>query len=118
GVDLQLDAARDRDGRSANTRHTFAPSPLPDVAEDFAADVGALGLGRGHDALRGRDDRDAQTAQDARHVLRLRVDPQARLADALQPGHDRVSPPAVAEMDLDVLLLLASRELEVADEAL
>src|SRR5207248_1211781 len=99
----QLDAARDRDRRAANTRHSFAPSPLPDVAEDLAADVGALGFGRGHDALRRRHDRDAEPAQDARHVLRPGVDPQTRLADALEAGHDRVAPPAVAEMDLDVL---------------
>src|SRR5206468_1919297 len=60
---------------------TSAP-PLPDVGEDFPAylllgalPVGAQPCGRG-------DDRDAETAEHARQVGRLRVDPQTRLGDA------------------------------------
>src|SRR6266508_2372465 len=49
---------------------------LPDVAEDLAADVGPTGLRGGHEPPRGRNDRYAQPAEDARHVLALDVHPQ------------------------------------------
>src|SRR5262245_45429464 len=85
---------------------------LPDVAEDLAADVGPTGLRGGHEPPRCRNDRDAEAAQYARHVLALDVDAQARFADALQAGHDRFALAAVAELDLDLPLLLL-RHLEI-----
>src|SRR5581483_11632761 len=54
-VDRQLDAAGYGDGRSTDTRHIS-----PNVTEDLAADVGALGLRGRHHTLRRRHDRDAK----------------------------------------------------------
>src|SRR5205814_4256116 len=47
--------------------------PLPDFRQDFAAQTASLGLASGHDAGRGRDDRDAETAQHAWHLGLARV---------------------------------------------
>src|SRR5260221_13378992 len=53
----------------------------PHVRQDFAAEGSALGLATGHQSRRGRDDRDAQAAEDPRHLGLARVDPQARPAE-------------------------------------
>src|SRR3712207_5683770 len=37
---------------------------LPDVSQDFAAELGLAGLRAGHDPLAGADDDDAQAAED------------------------------------------------------
>src|SRR5439155_292611 len=62
---------------------------LPDKGEDFPAQSLSLGFATGHDAGRGRDDGDAEPAEDARHLGLARVDAQARLADASQARHRR-----------------------------
>ena len=59
-------------------------SGLPDVGQDFAAELGLAGLGAGHDALAGADDDDAEAAEHARDVGLAGVDAQAGLADALE----------------------------------
>src|SRR5206468_10810291 len=61
----------------------------PDVGEDFPAQPLLLGLAPGHDTGRGRDDRDAETAEDARHLGLPRVHAQARPADAPETGDGR-----------------------------
>src|SRR5216117_123183 len=90
---------------------------LPDECEDFAAELGLAGLRAGHDALARADDDDAQPAQDARDVGLAGVDPQAGLADPLQPGHDRHLAVDVLEGQVEderrAVLLLAN----VGDEA-
>src|SRR5712692_1252962 len=90
-------------------------SDLPDIREDFPAQTLALGLAAGHETGRGRDDGDAQTAEDPRHLGLARVDAQARLADAAQTRHRR-------DLAADVLHLeheLARRGLlERGDETL
>src|SRR4051812_21925340 len=62
---------------------------LPDVRQDFAAELGLAGLGAGHDALTRADDDDPEAAEDARDVRLSRVDPQAGLADSLEAAHHR-----------------------------
>src|SRR6188472_2089183 len=62
---------------------------LPDVREDFAAQLRLARLLAGHDPLAGADDDDAEAAEDTRNVRLARVDTQARLADPLEPGDDR-----------------------------
>src|SRR5580704_3170875 len=68
----------------------FVRAPSEDGAEDLAADVV---LARGvvsHDALRRRDDRNAEPVADARHGVDGRVDPAPRLRDALDLADDRL----------------------------
>src|SRR5947208_9333152 len=57
---------------------------LPDVREDFAAELGPAGLRAGHDPLARADDDDAEPAEDPRNVRLASVDPQSGLADALE----------------------------------
>src|SRR5579859_6194429 len=59
-------------------------SALPDVREDFAAELGLAGLRAGHDPLTRADDDDAEAAEDARDVRLAGVDAESRLADALE----------------------------------
>src|SRR5438067_4049667 len=56
-------------------------SSSPHVRQDLAAEGLALGLAAGHEPRRRRDDRDAQAAEDARHLRLARIHPQARPAD-------------------------------------
>src|SRR5919109_2292187 len=91
---------------------------LPDVREDFAAELGLTGLLAGHDALARADDDDAEAAEHPRDVGLARVHAQARLADALEAGDDRDLPVDVLEGQAQdrrgpVLLLV-----HVGDEAL
>src|SRR5512136_1858695 len=55
---------------------------LPNVAEEFAADVLFAGLGAGHHPAGGGHDGHAQSAEHARNLGRAHVPAQARLADA------------------------------------
>src|SRR5439155_26263686 len=66
-------------------RLTGAPAPslltakplvarLPDICQDLAAEALALRFAAGHEAGRGRDDGDAETAEHARHLVLPRVD--------------------------------------------
>src|SRR5512146_696401 len=61
---------------------------LPDVRQDFAAELGLAGLRAGHDPLAGADDDDAEAAEDARDVRLAGIDPEAGIADPLEAGHD------------------------------
>src|SRR5687768_13169664 len=54
----------------------------PDVGEDFPAQTLPLGVPPGHDTGRGRDDRNAESAEDARHLGLARVHAEAGTADA------------------------------------
>src|SRR6266849_5318094 len=102
-------------GRATGSRPMRLISLLPNVGEDFPAQSLALGLAAGHETGRGRDDGDAQTAEDPRHLGLARVHAQTRLADAAQTRHRR-------DLAADVLHLeheLARRWLlERGDEAL
>src|SRR5215207_7864693 len=84
-VDRHIDARRDGDGKATNSRHRPG---LPDVREDFAAQLRLARLLAGHDPLAGADDDDAEAAEDSWDVGLARVDTQARLADPLEPGDD------------------------------
>src|SRR4051794_34724187 len=59
---------------------------LPDVAEDFAADLALARLTVGHQSLTGGQDSHSEATEDARHGVALAVDPQAGGGDAPQPG--------------------------------
>ena len=85
-VDGHVDRGGDGDGQASDTRHR---ADLPDEGEDFAAQLRLTRLLAGHDPLARADDDDAQAAEHARDVGLAGVDPQAGLADALEPGDDR-----------------------------
>src|SRR5688500_3046497 len=113
-LDRDVDARRHGNGKATDTRHVVR---LPDVREDFAAELGLAGLRAGHDPLAGANDDDAEAAEDARDVGLAGIDPQAGLADSLQPGHDRHLAVDVLEGQVEherrPVLLLA----DVGDEA-
>src|SRR5206468_7273969 len=87
----------------------------PDVGEDFPAQPLLLGLAPGHDTGRGRDDRDAETAEHARHLGLPCVDAQARPADAPESGDRRHLAADVLHLEYD---LARCRLVERADEPL
>src|SRR5437899_537444 len=58
----------------------------PHVRQDFATEGLLLGLAAGHEPGRGRHDRDAQAAEDPRHLRLAGIDPQARPADPADAG--------------------------------
>src|SRR5438874_2675173 len=62
---------------------------LPDVRQDFAAELGLAGLGAGHDPLARADDDDPEATQDPRDVRLAGVHAQPRLADPLEAADDR-----------------------------
>src|SRR3990172_2225301 len=96
-VDLEVDAGGHGNGQTADSGHLG----LPDVGQDFAAELGLVGLRAGHDPLARADDDDPEAAEDAGDVGLAGVDAQPRLADPLQPGHDRHLAVDVPELDLD-----------------
>src|SRR5271166_5918540 len=57
--------------------------PLEHAAEDFAADIGGACLGIAHHATRRRQNGNAETGIDPGQFLDLRIDPAARLGDAV-----------------------------------
>src|SRR5258705_586783 len=71
---------------------------LPDLAEDFAADAALDGFLSGQHALGGRDDGQAETAEDARDLLLVAVDAAARARDALDAVDDRLAAGPVFEV--------------------
>ena len=75
-LDADLDPRGDLDGKLADARHA---APLPDVGQDLATDAGLVGVAVGHESLGGRDDGDAEAAEDPRQRLLLGVDAQAGL---------------------------------------
>src|SRR4029079_14787796 len=91
---------------------------LPDEREDFAAELGLAGLRAGHDPLARADDDDAQAAEDTRDVGLAGVDPEAGLADPLEPGHDRHLAVDVLEGQLEDDRGTVLRLADVGNEAL
>src|SRR5688572_5075421 len=87
----------------------------PDVGEDFPAQPLLLGLAPGHHAGRGRDDRDAEPAEYARHLGLARVHAQAGAADAPESRDRRHLAADVLHLDHD---LARRRLVERRDEAL
>src|SRR6476659_6454833 len=77
------------EGTATGRRPIRDISGLPDERQDFAAELGLLGLRAGHDPLAGADDDDAEAAEDPRNVRLASVHAQAGLADPLEAGHDR-----------------------------
>src|SRR5919199_3234176 len=75
----------------------------PDVGEDFPAHALLVGLPVGEQAGGRRQDRDAQAAQHPGQVGRLRVHPQAGLADAPDTGDRALPVGAVLEVDRQAL---------------
>src|SRR3990172_3218511 len=76
---------------------------LPDVRQDFAAELGLASLRAGHDPLAGADDDDAEAPENSRDVGLAGIHAQPGLADALQPGYDRHLAVDVAQRHLDDL---------------
>src|SRR5512142_2603930 len=91
---------------------------LPDVGQDFAAELGLAGLRAGHDALAGADDDDAEAAEDPRDVGLAGVDPEAGLADPLEARHDRDLAVDVAQRQPQDLGRAVPLLGDVVDEAL
>src|SRR5258706_4420366 len=81
-VDRDIDPGGNGDGHAADSGHL----DLPDVRQDFAAELGLAGLRAGHDPVARADDDDGQAAEDPGDVGLAGVDPEARLPDALETG--------------------------------
>src|SRR6478736_9082629 len=79
-------------------RDMSAP-PLPDVGENFPAYLLLGGLTIGQQTGRGRDDGDTEATEDLGQLGRARVDPQAGLRDAADPGDRALTVGAVLELD-------------------
>src|SRR6266536_4984305 len=71
----------------------------PDEADDLAADPTLLRRPAGDEARRRGQDRDAHPSQHARQPVLPRVDPAARLGDALQARDDPLAVPTELEVD-------------------
>src|SRR3954468_11899006 len=80
------------DGTAMGRRPIRDIARLPDVRQDFAAQLRLTRLLAGHDPLARADDDDAEASEHPRDVGLARVDAQAGLADALEAGHDRDLP--------------------------
>src|ERR1043166_2033340 len=90
----------------------------PHVTENFAACAGFCGLPVGHQAVRRRDDRDAEAAEHARQRVALGVHAQARLRDALDAGDRALAVRPVLQRDLQLRPFGAAAHFEVVDVAL
>src|SRR5450759_4529237 len=82
-------------------------SGLPDVGDDFAADAGDLRLLVGHDAVRGGDHGDTETAEHAGKLVLLGIHAKAGLGDAADTGDGPLLLGAELEGDLKAGLRLA-----------
>src|SRR5690348_8004584 len=71
----------------------------PDEGHDSPADPALLRGPAGHETRRRGQDRDAHPAQHAREAVLPRVDPAARLGDALQATDHPLAVPAELEVD-------------------
>src|SRR5688500_13975894 len=91
---------------------------LADRAEELSTDVLLARLAVGHDALAGRNDRDAHPVQDAREVADAAVDPPARLARAVDLVDDLLAGHRVLQLDADLALLGVIDDVVVFDVAL
>src|SRR5438270_520790 len=96
----------------------YSSDSLVDLAEDFAAHAFAASLAAGHDALRGGEDVDPQSAEDARDLVAANVHAAARARDARQLRHGRFVVRAVLQIHADDLAAFLFRGLEVRDVAL
>src|SRR5665213_1092709 len=81
---------RDIATRSSSPK-TSSPNHLEHAAEHLAADVLIAGLGIRHDALRRRQDGDAETVGDARNVLHRGVNATARPRNPLDFTNNRLT---------------------------
>src|SRR5271166_1168905 len=88
------------------TQFRFFGGPSEDGAEDFAADIVLAGGVVGHDALRRRDNRDAEAVADARHCVDGRIDAAARLRHALDLADDRLVV-EIFQLDLELRAAIA-----------
>src|SRR4051812_32879163 len=114
------DAGRDFDWSLADSAHAQFPinTRLPDESDDLAADPALLrGSARDEPGGRGQD-RDAHPAQHARETVLPRVDPTARLGNALQAADDPLAIPAELEVDDQGIEGFALLNVVVADVAL
>src|SRR5687767_6207894 len=73
-------------GITTGSRPIRLIAALPNVRQDLATEALALRFAAGHETARGRDDRDAEAAEHARHLVLSRVHPETRLRDAAQAG--------------------------------
>src|SRR5437868_9739995 len=90
----------------------------PDEADDLATDPALLrGPARDEPGGRGQD-RDAHSSQHARETILPRVDPTARLGDALQARDDPFAIPAELEIDDQSIEGFALLDVIVPDVAL
>src|SRR5262245_1509498 len=96
----------------------MAPVLLPDVGEDFAAQMLLLHLAVGHHAGRGGEDRDTHAAQDRRDLVLGHVDPPARARHAHDTRDDLLAARPVLEIDPQRTLLVVLDDPEVLDEPL
>src|SRR6188508_1237929 len=90
----------------------------PDLAEELAPDALLARLTVGHDAARGREDRDAHSATDARDAVVADVDASSRRGDATDAVDRAVLAAAVAEHERQGLAALALALANVVEEAL
>src|SRR5687767_15375921 len=95
-------------------------SSLPDLAEDFAADTLARGLGTREHALGRGDDGEAESAQDRGDLFLAAIDATARARNALDAVNDRLAVLRVLEVDAQRALGLAvvAHLFEVRNETL
>src|SRR5450759_549240 len=89
----------------------------PHVAKYFAAEAALAGILARHHALRRRDDSDSETAVDTRNLAAGGVDPQTRLADAVEAGDHRLALGGVSEVHADLGAHAFGHGLEVFDVA-
>src|SRR4029079_8584307 len=92
--------------------------PLPDEANDFAADSFLFRGARGDQAGRRGQNRHTHSAEHARQAILARVDTAAGLRDPLEVGDDPLAAPAVLQLDDQGIEALALLHVEVRDVAL
>src|SRR5678815_4139799 len=78
-------------------------SPLPDVAEHFAADTGLARRASGHHATRRREDVRPQPSEHRRHIVDTQIHATAWTADALDAGDNAFTVGAVFQEQADHL---------------
>jgi hypothetical protein len=92
--------------------------PLPDFAEDLAADTFATSLTASHDALRGGHDGDAQATLNAANLVTAKINSATGTGDALQIADDGLIVGAILKINADNLHAVLFGRLVVRDVAL
>src|SRR6476469_6344658 len=92
--------------------------PLPDEANDFAADSFLFRGARGDQAGRRGQNRHTHSAEHARQAVLARVDTAAGLRDPLEVGDDPLAAPAILQLDDQGIEALALLHMEVRDVTL